>query len=66
MKTITEEKKQAITENYKESKFDGSLVEYTNECAENDPNFFRWLFGTEGNDFECPDEQAWDDFKNQL
>jgi hypothetical protein len=42
---------------------------YVIECSENDPNFFRWLFGEdamEWNDFECPDEaqQSWEDFMN--
>lgn len=48
----------------------GEARDYVVNESENDPNFFRWLFGevaAEWDDFDCPEEgqQNWEDFMNE-
>ena len=66
-------KAKTLIENAKEAGQNSSLGEvrdYIINSSENDPNFFRWLFGSVAeywNDFDCPKQgqQAWEDFVNE-
>ena len=66
-------KAQILNENAAEAEQNNNLGEirdYVIDCSENDPNFFRWLFGevaSNWNDFECPENasQAWEDFMKE-
>lgn len=62
MMTIENEsyKVQIIEENAEEAGM--TPKEYVEVSADQDPNFFRWLFGTDGDDFECPCKLAYNDF----
>lgn len=56
MKTIRQNAKTILLENYKASNSSLSFIEYVEIEASNDPNFFRWLF----------DEEFDDDFDSSL
>lgn len=72
MTTIKNEnyKAQILRENYAAAEANGkdfeSVADYARNEAECDPGFFRWLFNSEGQDFECPDTEAFEDFLNQI
>lgn len=62
---------QILEENLREAESNKSLREYTESCAESDPNFFRWLFDEEfENDFDSSlsshQEEEYQDFLNSL
>lgn len=57
-----EYKAQIIEENAEDAAM--TPIEYIESSVENDPTFFRWLFNSEGDDFECPNEEAFEEFKN--
>ena len=57
---------QILEENLKESGENISLKEYTDLSSQSEPGFFRWLFDTEGPDFECPDKEEYENFLDEL
>jgi hypothetical protein len=60
-------KEQVLIENAEEACM--SLPAYVNYSAENDPGFYRWLFGNEASeydDFVCPDKAEFEAFCSDL
>lgn len=55
--------KQILLENYGQTNKEFSFAGWIELEAENDPNFFRWLFDEDlEQDFVCPDKEAFAEF----
>lgn len=42
------------------------VKDYVEYSAEEDPTFYRWLFDSETDDYECPNKDAFIEFVNSL
>ena len=60
-------KEKVLRKNAKDA--DVNLINYINHSAQNDPGFYRWLFGpqaSERDDFVCPDRNEFNLFCQDL
>ena len=60
-------KEQVLFENAEEAGM--SVINYVNQSVQDDPNFYRWLFGeaaAEYNDFVCPNTKEFNLFCEDL
>lgn len=61
-----EHKIKSLEETYESLSIREPFRQYVVDCSNNNPNFYRWLFNSEDDDFVCPDEDTFNEFLNEL